>query len=281
LGALSDAELRRLVLEGGFLDPTAEFVLAERHYRDSARRIREKLLDGFKQEFESRLSELATKLSLESKTVSELRSVEAGVRDEMSQRALDLLCRKGGRADLGVVRKVLRSGQIPFSLSEFPFLGRLGEWDDLFIIIDRVKSLAGPTILSPWGGREKEIGLAARAIADLARGRIRELLSVEMPAALFVHVLLAIPDSEFRTLPNDALLQLLRSSVGDARKVAVLRSVAALSKRRVAECLDAYVTSPNYYYNVSHWLDLGASLTRERATAAARKALAESQSRIL
>ena len=47
-----------------------------------------------------------------------------------------------------------------------------------------------------------------------------------------------------------------------------------LTKTRVVKILAAYVLpGEQYYYNVVHWLDLGASLPKDRAESAAKKVI--------
>src|SRR5262249_32595500 len=158
--------------------------------------------------------------------------MEGYFREKMSADALDVITRKGGAESLGVVRKVLRDNKIPFSIAQLDFLRRFGEWEDISFIINRVTTHAGPSILSPWAGTEEELRAAAETMVAIGRGRIRDLLRIEMPDHLLGQVILAISDSEFRSLPDGALLELFKSEHADVRKKAALRSVAVVPKSR-------------------------------------------------
>jgi hypothetical protein len=79
-------------------------------------------------------------------------------------------------------------------------------------------------------------------------------------------------DRVFRDLGDAVIIDLLRSKRDVVRKAAALKCVQALPKKRVAKILAAYISpSEPYYYNVVHWLDLGASLPGDRAVSAAKK----------
>jgi len=57
-------------------------------------------------------------------------------------------------------------------------------------------------------------------------------------------------------------------------KSAALKSVISLPKARLQRMLSRYMISEDtYYYDVVHLLDLGISLPRDRAVAAARRSL--------
>jgi hypothetical protein len=57
------------------------------------------------------------------------------------------------------------------------------------------------------------------------------------------------------------------------RKSAALLAVRSLPAKRIKTILREYVGSENYrYYNVIHWLDLGASMRRDDARRVARAA---------
>ncbi|MDQ6987970.1 MAG: hypothetical protein Q9M25_09225, partial [Mariprofundaceae bacterium] len=50
------------------------------------------------------------------------------------------------------------------------------------------------------------------------------------------------------------------------RKVTALLAIRSLTVKRIRDTLREYVLGDNYrYYNVIHWLDLGASMRRDDA----------------
>ena len=69
------------------------------------------------------------------------------------------------------------------------------------------------------------------------------------------------------------MLSLLRSDDAAVRKALALRLVEAMPKKRLIAILDTYMSGDQAYYNVIHWLDLGASLSRTKAIAATKCAI--------
>ena len=94
------------------------------------------------------------------------------------------------------------------------------------------------------------------------------------PAKLLVHLVTEASQRVFAGLTDVAIMTLFKHDDEKVRKVAALKCVQALPKARVARLLNGYVSGEEYrYYNVIHWLDLGASAPRGRALAAAEKVL--------
>lgn len=70
------------------------------------------------------------------------------------------------------------------------------------------------------------------------------------------------------------MVTLLKSDDAQIRQNVALKSVIALPKARLRAIMTRYATSDDiYYYDVVNLLDLGVSLTRDRAVAAARRSL--------
>ena len=67
-------------------------------------------------------------------------------------------------------------------------------------------------------------------------------------------------------ISDDALLGLLDHESEDVRKAASIKAVLALSTKRIKSILHEYIGNDEHlYYNVIHWLDLGASMSRSEA----------------
>jgi hypothetical protein len=83
-----------------------------------------------------------------------------------------------------------------------------------------------------------------------------------------------ITDSDFRTIGSQTILELLHSAIDQVRKVAALKSVKALPRKKLKEILESYLSSDRmHYYNVIHWLDFGISVQKSRASRAAQDVL--------
>ena len=99
--------------------------------------------------------------------------------------------------------------------------------------------------------------------------------SMSMPDRLLKQVLLLIPDSRFKRLPDTVIVSLMRAESDIVRKVASLKFLRAFSRRRAQQLLVQYTSADNFFYNVVHWLDFGISVPRERVMRAAAKELSD------
>ena len=72
------------------------------------------------------------------------------------------------------------------------------------------------------------------------------------------------PQSRFAKISNDALFDLLDHDSSDVRKAAAMKAVLVFSVTRIRSVLHEYLDK-HRYYNVIHWLDLGASMSRDEA----------------
>jgi hypothetical protein len=203
-----------------------------------------------------------------------LKALEEGLTKQFTRLGLDIICRKGSPQDIGRVREVLKSGFVGYSDVDIEYLRRVGEWDDIPLIVASISRPApGLSLLSDY--RQERYLLAARAIFHLGRDRVSELLSMPMPSRLLTHLVAELPDKVFRNLADRDITPLLYSEDEKVRKAVSLKCARALPKARVKRLLEQYISSDNTtYYNVVHWLDLATSAPREIATRAAQKALA-------
>ena len=150
---------------------------------------------------------------------------------------------------------------------------KYGEWQDIPLIVSLVGRYArGESLLSSGVGKYQ---LAAKALHRIGRGRIRELLAVEMPSELLARIIRGLSDKEFKTLPVEQISVLLDSDSDRVRKITALKCVHSFPKKRLIQTLQDYVTGDKHrYYNVVYWLDLGLSAPREIALRSATKVMA-------
>ena len=79
--------------------------------------------------------------------------------------------------------------------------------------------------------------------------------------------------SRFSKVSQDTLFELLNHESADVRRVASIKSVQAFPVQQIKSILNDYTSSDKYrYYNVIHWLDLGASMSRAEAQKVAHAA---------
>jgi len=116
-----------------------------------------------------------------------------------------------------------------------------------------------------------EVGIAITSIGK--NHSVADLLSIEMPAAILIRVLELCAESRFAAISQTALLALFNHKSEGVRKATALMAVRSLTVKRIRDTLRKYLLGDNYrYYNVIHWLDLGASMRRNDAKKVARTA---------
>jgi len=106
----------------------------------------------------------------------------------------------------------------------------------------------------------------------LARNILSQIVfSLEMPAAILKKTIELCAESRFAKISQRVLLALFNHESDGVRKAAAVLAVRALPAKRIKSILREYVSSDKYrYYNVIHWLDLGASMSRDDARKVAR-----------
>jgi len=276
LRALSDKELEEAVREDSIFDQTARFILADRHFGRSGQELRNAVDDRFKADFEQALAAMAERFgNYGADTVEKTRSLGDYIRKGLTRRALDIICNRGKLEDLGRVRKLLKDGVVDYAEADVEYLKRFGEWEDIPLIIDAVER-PGPSQngLSLFVRTEARYLAAARAIYRIGRARLPEVFVSPEIERLLPYLIAVASDRVFRDLGDAVIISLLRSKRDIVRKATALKCVQALPKTRVVKILAAYVLpGEQYYYNVVHWLDLGASLPKDRAESAAKKVI--------
>ncbi len=202
-----------------------------------------------------------------------------GLKDHLTRgftrRALDIFCQEGSPKDLALVRDALNGDFVGYSNLDVDYLRRHGEWQDIPLIIAAVGR--GEYGVSISANSHVKYENAARAIYAMAKDRLSELLDLPMPNLLLVRLILEASDSTFRALSDSQLQKFLHFEDDSVRKACALRSVKTLPKRRVCSLLNGYLSGNELrYYNVIHWLDLGASAPKDIAQRTATNALRES-----
>ena len=246
------------------------FARAERYFAKYTEELRRDIDDCFKGYYEERvrrtqaiLGDQATGLLLP------VNDLEDFYRKRLTRQGLDILCRAGNRQDLQRVRGNLQSGYAGTSKGDVEYLRKHGEWEDISLL-----ARADPLYLrdSLLGGYENFHDQVARAILAMSRGHsIAILLVLDMPATILKKTIELCAESRFSNISDDALLGLLDHELADVRKAASIKAVRAFSARRIKSILDGYIGRDKYrYYNVIHWLDLGASMPRDEARRVAR-----------
>lgn len=274
LKGLTEAELEKRVRASFIYDESAYFALVERYFKKHADRLRRDIDDKFSAYFEERIRQTLASFgegSASQDLVKKTRDLEEFLRKKLTRQGLDILCAAQNREDLQRIRTNLRDGYTMASRLDAEYLGKHGEWIDIHMLVNAKASGLGAGLLtkSSDGGFQVEV---ARAIYSIGKKHsISDLLSLEMPAAILRKTIELCAESRFAKISRAALLTLLNHEAEEVRKAAAVLAVQALSVKQIRSVLSEYIGSGKHrYYNVIHWLDLGASMRREDARKVAR-----------
>ncbi|MBB3061768.1 DUF4062 domain-containing protein [Microbulbifer rhizosphaerae] len=276
LKGLPEPELEKKVGASFMHDDAAYFALVERYFRSHVDELRRNIDDRFSTYFEERIRRIEAKFGDSYDTrdlVKKTRELEGFMRRDLTRRGLNVLCVAKKPEDLQRVRANLRDGFAGASKHEAEYLGRYGEWIDIPMLVNAEGPKFGVAPLTISRDEEFKVEVA-RAITSIGkRHSVSDLLSIGMPSAILKKTIELCAESRFAKISRDALLALFNHESDEVRKAAAVLTVRALSAKRIKSILREYVLSDNYrYYNVIHWLDLGASMHRDDARKVARTA---------
>lgn len=275
LNALSIASLTKLVNAGIIIEQDARFVLDRRKFVARGAALRAAIDDNFATEFRDEVKKWEARLENGVDTVKRLVAVEEAVRKGLMRAGLDVLCEIGDPQDLPRIRRGLSEGFADYSDLDIRYLEAHGAWQDISLLVkvfERVTS-QGVTSLLLLGDNTKSKSVA-QAVAKLAKGRLADLLAINLPARLRPHVIACIAESDIASLGEDNLIALLLDENDRIRLSAALKAVRTLSKTKLKSLLVRYMQSNSVrYYNVIHWLDFGISMSKVKVTRGAGKVL--------
>ena len=269
LKKLPEEELTRQVETGRVYNEEAYFARVERYFAKHVEELRRDIDDTFKAYFEERIRRMEgyySRISEGKDLVEGAKNLENFLRKGFTRQGLDILCRAGEYEDLQRIRGNLQSGYAGARKADAEYLGKYGEWTDILLLANVEEA-----ILS---GYEDFRGEVAKAVLNISREHsISELFSLELPAVILKKTLELCAESRFSAISNDTLFGLLNHKSPDVRKAASIKAVLAFPLARIKSILREYVSGDKYrYYNVIHWLDLGASMPRDEALKVARAA---------
>jgi hypothetical protein len=112
-------------------------------------------------------------------------------------------------------------------------------------------------------------------VYSIGKNRFRELLAHPMPDSLLSRILARASEKDFASLSDDEILTYLSASSEQIRKLVAMKSILSLTRQRLKQIFDSYMNLDRRYYNVIHWLDMGTSVSKSRAIAAAKRVLSK------
>lgn len=276
LKRLPEAELEKRVEQSLMYDDAAYFALAEKYFSRRADALRRDVDDRYGAYFDERIRRVEAEFgdnAVARDIVKKMRNLEAYVRKELTRQGLNVLCAAQKPEDLQRIRGNLRDGYAGACKLDAEYLERHGEWTDIPVLANAEGSGLGAALPMSSGNEEFEGGVA-KAITSIGKKHaISDLLLIDMPAAILKRVIAQSSESRFASISQDTLLTLFNHKADAVRKAAAVLSVRAFPVKRTKKILREYIVSDNHrYYNVIHWLDLGASMRRSEARKVARAA---------
>ena len=278
LKQLPERELTKEVESSLMIDSAAYFARVEKYFAKHVKELRHNIDDTFNAYFEERIQRWRTYFG-DSSDVKDLvestKDLENLYRKRLTRQGLDVLCRVGNRGDLQRIRGNFQDGYAGVSKADAEYLRKYGEWTDIFLLLNvEVGMLSVPQATPLADYYEDFQGEVAKAVLRISRSHpVSELFALEMPAVILKKTVELCAESRFSKISNDTLFKLLYHESPDVRKAASIKVVLTFSAKRIKSILREYVSADKYrYYNVIHWLDLGASMSRDEARKVARVA---------
>lgn len=198
--------------------------------------------------------------------------IDEYVRGEALQKAVQLLCSKKSKSDIALIRSKIDEGKIKFSKLILDFLKQYGNWEDVarIAVLCNEFPYRGVLLLSISSNMQSYADSARVALA-LGKGRIGDLITLEMPSGLRDAIFREMSKNAFQSFDDHKIDQWLRSESDNFRKTIALKAVLCFPKKRIESILEKYMNDGDrYYYNVVFWLDLGATADKTTATKVAR-----------
>ena len=272
LRRLSQRVLSDRLGELQLFDDRTYVALVDKYFSKWSENLRSNVDDRFASYFAERIERLAASLGEGSsgETVKKAMELEDYHRKKLTRRGLSTLCDKGDESDLPRVRTELKSEYIETSIDDARFLGKFGGWSDISLLANSKLPVSGTGILSITVDDELATEVA-RAAYRIGRSDVSRLFSLDLPDVVKTSLLSICPESAFKDVSDKVLFEMLNCKTDGIRKGASLLAVRSFPAKRIRMLLHEYVSADRYrYYNVIHWLDLGASMPRQTARSVAR-----------
>lgn len=265
----SEADLTKTIDDSPLIDNPAYFARADRYFQKYARQLRFDIDDCFSVYFGEKIRGMEAgfgHLSGGDKLIKDTRELEEIYRKTLTRRGLDILCRASKREDLTRIRTNLESGYTETSKGDAEYLGKHGEWADIPLLANSERPPGGGLLVSGLDKTSLQDAIA-KAIVKMSAGcSVSTLFTFKIPTVILKSAIGLCPRSRFSEISDDALFGLLGHDSAEVRKAASIKAVESFSKMRIRDILHEYVGGDRYrYYNVIHWLDLGASMSRKEA----------------
>ena len=256
----SEVELAQKVDSSLLNDNAPYFARVEKYFTKHSNELRSDVDNTFGAYWKKRIRRIEKyfgQMSTVNDLVKSAKELEDWSRKKLTRRGLDILCRAGKHEDLKRIRANLQGGYAGVSKPDADYLRKHGEWTDILLLVKACER----------AGYEGSYSGVAEALFGISRGHsVSILLSLELPAIILKRTIELCAESRFLRISQDTLFALLDHESEDVRKATAIKSIRAFSTKRIKSILHEYVhRDTQHYYNVVHWLDLGASMSRDEA----------------
>lgn len=262
LRCLSKKRLTERVDTASMYEAQPYLVMVEKYFVKWSRDLRSNVDNQFELFFSKQISQFAEMLDGHtevSSAVSRARKLEDFVRKGMTRDGLDVLCRKRNKEDLARIRRNLESGYAGATIEDATYLKKYGQWSDVPLLANANPLVIRQGIQLGESGSDFD-NAVIEAIYKIGRVDISRLFSIDLPDKIKNGLLTTSADSAFRDIEKNILLDLFNDKSNDIRKSAALKVVSSFTIKQIKELLAEYeAMDQSSYYNVIHWLDLGAS----------------------
>ena len=272
LQQLSEPELTSRVEASRSLVSLSYFVRAELFFPKYGAELRHHIDDSFSTYFEDRTQRIETGLFTRT-LLKGMPGQEEYHRKQLTRKGLDILCRKGKKEDLQQIRKHLETGWVGISKADVEYFAKHGEWSDIELLCRSREEYIG-SIFSTGNRGEFHRGIAISVIKMSRRQSVAGLLALNIPPNILTRVIKLCPHTRFTKISREAFLNLLDHEAEDVRKAAVRKGISVFTVKQIRSILREYASDDKHrYYNVIHWLDLGASMSRADARKVVRSTM--------
>jgi uncharacterized protein DUF4062 len=261
---LPEKQLLAIIENGIILNNPPYIELCRRYFRNHSEELRLNVDDQFKGKFEADI-EILINIGLSNKSIEDTRALEEFINKGLIRQALDVLCEKGEVKDIDRIRRNMRSDSTKSSENEIEYMRKLGEWEDIPYLFKAEKDIAShSTSLLTSSINQDWHRSVANAVYHIGKGRLNELLQMDIPPRILVELIKVCASSRFSEISDTTCLCLLNNENDGVRKFASLKSVQSFKKSRLVFLLEHVVGRDHQYYNVIFWLDFGVSLSKPR-----------------
>jgi hypothetical protein len=273
LRAASISALEGMAATESVFDRDARAALDYRRFAKRAYALRRMIDDRFQSEFADEITKLEKKVGVDADIVSKIKANEEPLRKEWLRQGLDVLCEKSSSQDLSRIRQALEDGFVDYSELDVNYLKRHGEWRDIKLLLSLAeRPVSGLSLLAAYHN-DDAMDAIAEATYSLGKGRFGELTAQPMSDGLLSRIIRRAPETDFAKLTDDQIVTLLSAESTQLRKLVAIKSIRSLNRSRLKRLFDSYMKRDRRYYNVIHWLDMGISVSKQSAIAAADRAL--------